>query len=63
MSGLDSYVNNEMNHFISMSFTTLEVKEVLFYMGASKSLSLDGLLAFLYQKYWNIVGDDIIRQC
>ena len=38
-----------------------EVKQAIFVMGATKTLKIDGLLVFLFQKNWPLVGKNIIR--
>ena len=51
LSRADNSVNGEINHFLSMPFTTLEVKEAVFQMGHMKFLGSDGLPAFFCQKF------------
>ena len=44
-------VSEEMNQFLAMPFTALEVKEAIFQMGVTKSLGSNDMLAYLFQKY------------
>ena len=44
-------------------FTTLEVKEAAFSIGAKKSPGLDGFHRVFYQKFWHIVGPDVTKVC
>ncbi|XP_058783087.1 uncharacterized protein LOC131657739 [Vicia villosa] len=44
----------------SAPFVENEVKEAIFQMHPTKAPGPDGLPALFYQKYWNIVGQDIV---
>ena len=50
-----------MNHTLLQPYSPDEAKQALFQMHPSKSLGPDGMSPFFFQKYWNIVGDDIIE--
>ena len=41
-------------------FTTEEVKVALFQMGPTKAPRPDGMNALFYQKFWHVVGDDVV---
>lgn len=57
---VDRVVTPNMNHKLLQPYSLDEVKRVLFQMHPSKSPGLDNVsLFFFFQKYWNIVGDDI----
>ena len=49
----------DMNHALFQPYSLDEVKRALFQMHPSKSLGPDGMSPFFFQKYWDIVGDDI----
>ncbi|XP_075636847.1 uncharacterized protein LOC142609101 [Castanea sativa] len=53
-------VTNNMLEVLSGDFTAEEVKVALFQMGPTKALGPDGMNALFYQKFWHIVGDDVI---
>ena len=50
-----------MNDFLSMRFIAMKVREATFQMGALKSPGPNGMPAFFFQKYWNIVGEDVVE--
>ena len=53
-------VTDEINQFLIKDFTKEEVEETLKHMHPTKAPSLDGMSAIFFQKYWNIVGNDVI---
>ena len=48
-----------MLEVLSRSFSSTEVKAVLFQMGPTKALGPDGMNALFYQKFWHIVGKEV----
>lgn len=44
-------------------FTREEVEEALFQMHPTKAPGLDGFPTLFYQKYWDIIGDDVSAFC
>ena len=59
LSGVDRSIDGEMNRFLSMPFTVLEVTEAISQMGATKSPGPNSFPALFYQKYCNQVGNDV----
>ena len=45
---------------LSSEFTVEEVKVALLQMGPTKAPGPDGMNALFYQKFWHIVGDDMV---
>lgn len=54
-------VTTNMNTWLSSPFTEAEIKVVLFQMHPSKASRSDGLAALFFQKFWDIVGDDLTK--
>lgn len=52
-------VTNEMNQSLIKEFTKEEVEAALKQMHPIKALGLDGMSVIFFQKYWNIVGNDV----
>lgn len=61
LEDLETQVIEDMNFYLDSPFIALEVKEAIFQMGALKSPGPNALQALFYQKYWNIVGNDVIE--
>ena len=49
-----------MRDILSSDYSAGEIKAVLFQIGPTKASRLDGMNGLFYQKYWHIVGDDVI---
>lgn len=54
-------VNSDQSSFLSQLFTIEEVEMALKHMGAIKAPGSDGLPALFFQKYWNIIGQEISK--
>ena len=52
-------VTDEMNQGLIATFTKKEVVTALKQMHPTKALGPDGMSAIFFQKYWDVVGDDI----
>ena len=61
---LDGHINQisfEEKQFLEFRFTRMEIKEAFFQIGVTKSLGPGGMLALFFQKYWNIVEDEVVE--
>ena len=60
MDSVDRVVTPAMNSTLLQPYTPDEVKQSLFQMHPSKSPGPDGMSPIFFQKYWHIVGNDVI---
>ena len=61
LGGLSACVSEEMNVRLVAPPSDDEVREALFSMHPNKAPGIDGLHALFFQKFWHIVGQDIVR--
>ena len=50
-----------MNKTLLAEFTVAEVHLAIHQMAPLKTHRLDGMPPFFYQKYWHIIGNEVIR--
>ena len=60
VEAIDPKVSTDMNQSLIKQFTRDEVEAALKQMHPSKSPGPDGMPALFYQKYWDIVGSDVV---
>ena len=60
VEAVDPKVTDEMNQMLVKQFTRNEIEAALKQMHPTKSPGADGMLAIFYQKYWDIVGNDVV---
>jgi len=53
-------VTEEMNNLLLQPYSDTEIHEALLMMGPTKSPGPDGFNALFFQRYWDIVGRDVI---
>ena len=46
---------------MSSDFSADEIKEAVFQMAPTKAPGPDGMNALFYQKFWHIVGDNVVN--
>ncbi|KAK6162982.1 hypothetical protein DH2020_002823 [Rehmannia glutinosa] len=61
LNAIEARASYGMNQHLLSDFTREEVTKALFQMYPLKSPGPDGFPALFYQKFWNIVGDDVIK--
>ncbi|GMY35564.1 hypothetical protein FCV25MIE_30806 [Fagus crenata] len=57
---IPSVVTPDMNRQLLSQFTAVEVQQATFQMHPSKAPGPDGMSSFFFQKYWHIVGQDVV---
>ena len=51
----------DMQQILSSDVTTDEIKIAMFQMGPTKAPGPDDMNALFYQKFWHIIGDNVIN--
>lgn len=59
LSLIDPIITTDINDALTKSVTTEEIKIAAFQMGPLKAPGSDGYLGIFYQKYWQIVEEDV----
>ena len=60
LNAVHTRVTKDMKVVLSSEFTADEVRVAIFQMGPTKAPGPDGMNALFYQKFWHIVGDDVV---
>ena len=60
---MDTIITSEHNSMLLAPFSATEVKEAVFSMHPDKSPRPDGMNPAFYQKFWHIVGEDVVMAC
>ena len=55
-------ITEEMNEYLTKEFHKEEIFQVIHSMHLTKALGLDGMPVIFYQKYWDIIGDDVSKK-
>lgn len=62
LDAVEVKVTADMNRSLLAQFTPEEVKNALFAIGDLKAPIPDGLHAIFYKRFWNMLGDDLVRE-
>lgn len=60
LEGLECLVSSETNVMLDVEPSSEEIKDALFQMHPNKSPGPDGMHALFFQKFWHIIGPDIV---
>ncbi len=58
---VDGVVTPEMNRRLLLPYNAVEIKRALFQMHPSKSPGPDGMSCIFFQKFWHIIGCDVVQ--
>jgi hypothetical protein len=53
-------MTDNMNESLDVEPTAEEIRSATFQMHPTKAPGIDGFHALFYQKFWDIVGDDVV---
>ena len=60
LEGIDTMVTEEMNQLLDLEPTREEIRLALFQLHPTKAPGTYGFHALFFQKFWDIIGDDVI---
>lgn len=61
LAGISATVTEEANNVLVVVPSTEEIREALFQMHLNKAPGIDGMHTLFYQRFWHIIGVDIMR--
>ena len=60
---VEKNITEDQSMMLLALFSAIEVKDALFDMHPDKSPEPNGMNHAFYQKFWNIVGEDVVQAC
>lgn len=60
MEGIPSSIDERMNYNLTKDITENEIRQAVFDMNPDKAPDPNGMTPLFLQKYWSIVGTDIV---
>ena len=60
---IETVITSDQNEMLMSPVSVDEVKAAVFSMYPEKSPGPDGMNPIFYQKYWSIVGGDVVHLC
>ena len=60
LEAVPNKVTSEMQQILTNDFNEDEIKAALFQMGPTKAPGPDGMNALFFQKFWHIVGNNVV---
>ena len=57
------FVMEEMNLYLAVEFQRVKVEEALWQMELLKALGPYGMPPLFFQRFWPIIGDDVLQSC
>jgi len=62
LSDVQSSVTQDMKDGLMVPFSPEEVKKALFQIGDFKAPGPDGMHAVFYKRFWDVLGDDLVKE-
>lgn len=59
LEGIPKTISETMNANLTKVVENQEIRKALFFMHPHKAPGPDGMSLFFFQKYWNVVGEDV----
>ncbi|KAK4847007.1 hypothetical protein QYF36_024264 [Acer negundo] len=62
-NSVENRIPSHLTTMLNMKFTAEEIRVALFQMSPSKALSYDGFLVDFFQRFWSVVGENVMSIC